>query len=152
MSTASSAMAAASTAVRQAFVVVRTAGIEPARASPRDFKSLASTSFATSASLCHLTADWSFLPVRVVPQVQAPRVGQEDLQGRVHPVVPEVLPVPAPLAVRRAPAGLEARLAPVLPPHQQIRQSPEHLGHPSALPGQQGHSRGSPHCGSPPLP
>jgi hypothetical protein len=29
--------------------MVRTAGIEPARASPRDFKSLASTSFATSA-------------------------------------------------------------------------------------------------------
>ena len=30
-------------------MMVRTAGIEPARASPRDFKSLASTSFATSA-------------------------------------------------------------------------------------------------------
>lgn len=30
---------------------MRTAGIEPARASPRDFKSLASTSFATSARL-----------------------------------------------------------------------------------------------------
>jgi hypothetical protein len=32
--------------------MVRTAGIEPARASPRDFKSLASTSFATSAQWC----------------------------------------------------------------------------------------------------
>ena len=37
------------TIIPRSSLLVRTAGIEPARASPRDFKSLASTSFATSA-------------------------------------------------------------------------------------------------------
>ena len=38
-------------------VVVRTAGVEPARACPRDFKSLASTSFATSALVRRLSGE-----------------------------------------------------------------------------------------------
>ena len=42
---------------RQRVTLVRTAGVEPARACPRDFKSLASTSFATSALVRRLSGE-----------------------------------------------------------------------------------------------